>query len=129
MRLRFVVVTGLLAGCGDKLPEYGPWLLEELAPDDGFWIRTPEFEVPSGVEMQDCYFFDVPDLAGGADLWIDRAKLALNSGSHHMNVFRIKTIVNLDPANGQPIDLGGVQGTVIHGADSMECWKSSNWAD
>jgi hypothetical protein len=125
MRLRTVVVTALLAACGDNVEPYQPWLLEELSPNDGIWIRTPEFAVEPGVEIQDCYFFEVP---GDADVWIDRAKLALNSGSHHMNVFRVKTIVGLDPAAGTPIDLGGVQGTVIRGADSMECWKSANWA-
>jgi hypothetical protein len=129
MRSCFVLVTALLVACGDNIDEYQPWLLDDLAAADGFSIRTPEFEVAPGVELQDCYFFDVPDLAAGADLWVDRLKLALNTGSHHMNVFRVKTIVGLDPANGTPIELGGVQGTVIHGADSMECWKSANWAD
>ncbi|HEY5947235.1 MAG TPA: hypothetical protein VIV40_17145 [Kofleriaceae bacterium] len=124
-----LVVAALVVGCGDNIPEYQPWLLDELAPDQGFWVRTPTFEVAAGAEIQDCYFFEVPDLANGADLWVDRAQLALNSGSHHMNVFRVKTVVGLDPAAGQPIELGGVQGTVIHGADSMECWKSANWAD
>jgi hypothetical protein len=42
-----------------------------------------------------------------------------------MNLFRVNTIVNLDPAAGEPIDLGGVQGTVIRGG---ECWISPNWA-
>jgi hypothetical protein len=119
----------LAAACGDNVDPYQPWLLDELAPDQGFWIRTPEFEVPSGQETQDCYFFEVPDLDGGNDLWIDRSALALNAGSHHMNVFRVRTIVSLDPAMGQAIDLGGVPGVVIRGADSMECWKSANWAD
>ena len=125
----FLACAVLLVACGDNSAEYEPWLLEELAPADGFWIRTPEFEVAPGAEIQDCYFFEIPDVAGGADLWIDRAKLALNTGSHHMNVFRVKTIVGLDPAAGAPVDMGGVQGTVIYGADSMECWKSANWAD
>ncbi|NVB81539.1 MAG: hypothetical protein HOV81_24305 [Kofleriaceae bacterium] len=101
-----------------------------MGPADGFWIRTPEFEVAAGQEIQDCYFFEVPDIANGADIWIDRAQLALNVGSHHMNLFRVKTIVGLDPAAGAPFDLGGVHGTVIHGTDAnMECWKSANWAD
>src|SRR5687767_15974691 len=92
--MRLFLVAAVLAACTD--PEYQPWLLEELPADDGFWVRTPEFAVAPGAEIQDCYFFEVPDLAGGADLWIDRAKLALNSGSHHMNLFRIKTINGLE---------------------------------
>src|SRR5262245_54402417 len=124
-----LILAALAIGCGANVSAYQPWLLDELSPADGFWVRTPEFSVAAGQEVQDCYFFAVPDLAGGADLWVDRAQLALNTGSHHMNVFSVKTIVGLDPAAGAPIDLGGVQGTVIHGATDMNCWKSSNWAD
>jgi len=126
MRARLACLL-LVAACGDNVrPGFAGWYLEELAPEDGFWVRTPEFEVPSGTELQDCFFFQVPDLDGGNELWVDRLQLALNPGSHHMNVFRVKTIVALDPADGEPVDLGGVQGTVIHGG---ECWKSGNWAD
>src|SRR4051812_38611302 len=115
----------LLAACGDN--HVGdPWLLDELSPDQGFSIRTPEFDVAAGTEIQDCYFFQVPDLDGGNDLWIDRLELALNTGSHHMNVFRVNTIVDLDPADGAAVDLDGVPGTVIHGG---ECWKAPNWRD
>lgn len=120
----------VLAACGDNDDPYQPWLLPDLTPDQGFGVRTPEFAVPPGEEIQDCYFFNVPDLAGGADLVVDHIALALNAGSHHMNVFRVKTIVNLDPAAGVPVDLGGgITGTLINGATNQECWKSSNWAD
>jgi hypothetical protein len=125
MRHGLAFLTLLLA-CGDNIQ---PGTIPELSPSEGFSIRTPEFDVAQGTEVQNCYFFDVPDLAQGADIWIDHIKLALATGSHHMTVFRVKTIVNLDPAAGAPIDLGSVQGTVIYGADNPECWKSSNWAD
>jgi hypothetical protein len=118
-----------LAACGDNLNPVEPWILDTVEPADGFWIRTPEFPVASSTEIQDCYFFKVPDVANGADLWIDHTTLALNPGSHHMNVFRVKSIVNLDPAAGSPVDMGSVHGTVIRGADNLECWKSANWAD
>lgn len=122
-----IVVVMLLGACGDNLrEEFEPWLLDELAPEEGVWIRTPEFEVAAGEEIQDCYFVEVPDLAAGDDLWIDRFQLALNPGSHHMNLFRVNTIVDLDPANGETIDLGGVAGTVVRGG---ECWRSGNWSD
>jgi hypothetical protein len=130
--LALALALALTAACGDgaEAPTFEPWILEELSAAQGFWLRTPEFEVPQGAEIQDCYFFRVPDLAGGADLMIDRVALGLNTGSHHMNVFRVKTIVGLDPAAGAPIDLGGVQGTVIRGDDAgIQCWKSVNWAD
>lgn len=118
----------LVVGCSDD-PVYEPWILPDLSPSEGFSIRTPEFEVPAGTEIQDCYFFRVPDLANGEDVMFDRVALALNAGSHHMNVFRVKTITGLDPEAGAPIDLGGVQGTVVRGTDGDACWASANWAD
>jgi hypothetical protein len=122
-------LTILAVGCGQDSAPADPWLLETVDAARGFSVVTPIFPVAAGQEIQDCYFFKVPDLAAGTDIWIDRAKLALNTGSHHMNIFRVKTIVDLDPAQGNPIALGSVSGTVIHGADNKECWKSSNWAD
>lgn len=121
--LAAAVVTG---ACGDDLSPFEPWLLDDLAPAEGFSVRTPEFPVASGEEIQDCYFFEVPDLGGGADLMVDRLELALNPGSHHMNLFRVNTIRSLDPAAGEPVTLGGLTGTVIHAG---ECWKSGNWSD
>lgn len=126
---QLVVLLLVLAACGDNFAPYQPWILDELSPEEGVWVRTPEFEVPAGAEIQDCYFFEVPDLAGGADLMIDRVALALNTGSHHMNVFRVRTLKGLVPADGEPVDLGGVDGTVIRGADNRACWQSANWAD
>jgi hypothetical protein len=127
MRSSAFLILIFAAACGDETSE--PWILDEIAPAEGFWIRTPEFEVPPGADLQDCYFFRVPDLAGGADLMIDRVVHGLNTGSHHMDVFRVKSIVDLDPARGTPIDLGGVHGTVIRGADDVQCWRSANWSD
>jgi len=126
MRVSAVVLASLAAACGDNLtgPGFEPWHLDELSDAEGLWVRTGEFEVPAGMEIQDCYFFEIP--AGGADVWIDRFQLALNPGSHHMNLFRVNTILNLDPTAGAPIDLGGVQGTVIRNG---ECWNAPNWAD
>jgi hypothetical protein len=130
-----LILCVLAAACGDNLEPQGagdpdagfePWELEELTADQGFWVRTPEFEVPAGEEIQDCYFFEVPDLDGGNDLSIDRLQLALNPGSHHMNLFRVGTIYDLDPADGAAVDMGGVEGVVIEGG---ECWKSPNWRD
>ena len=119
----------LLVACGDNVSPVEPWILDTVEPADGVWIRTPEFTVATGTELQDCYFFKIPDTANGADLWVDHTTLALNPGSHHMNVFRVKTIAGLDPANAMPVDMGGVEGSVIHGADDLDCWRSSNWSD
>ena len=121
MRLACVLLSAGLAvaaACGDNIPSgapdagadagFQPWLLGELSAEQGFWIRTPTFDVAAGTEIQDCYFFQVPDLDGGEDLWVDRFQLALNPGSHHMNVFRVNTIYDLDPARGTPVDMGSV---------------------
>jgi hypothetical protein len=114
-----------LAACGDNNSPFEPWYLDDLTPEQGLSIRTPEFDVAAGEEIQDCYFFTIPSTVSDP-LWIDRFELALNPGSHHMNVFRVGEIRNLDPAAGEAIDLGGVPGTVIRGG---ECWKSPNWAN
>lgn len=127
MRIAIVLTAAALVACGDNHTpeEFEPWLLDELTAEEGVWVRTPEFEVAAGEELQDCYFFQVPAQADGT-LWVDRFELALNPGSHHMNVFRVNTIRNLDPMAGEPIDLGGVPGRVIRAG---ECWKAPNWAD
>jgi len=120
-----LAATMVLTACGDSESKYEPWLLDPLSAAEGMWVRTPEFDVAAGEEIQDCYFFQVPAQASGA-LLVDSIELALNPGSHHMNVFRVKTLRNLDPADGTPIDLGGMPGTVIRAG---ECWTSQNWQD
>jgi hypothetical protein len=120
-----------LVGCGQE-PDAPAWELEELADPEGFSYRVPAFEVEPGRESQNCYFVQVPDVANGEDVWIDRVLTAINPGSHHMNVFRVKTIVGLDPAAGAPTSLGKYPATVLEGSDEYQthpCWDSANWAD
>jgi uncharacterized protein YfaP (DUF2135 family) len=125
-------VLGL--GCGDdggnstdSGVEFQPWTLEALTPEQGFTVLTPQFEVAAGEEVQICYFMRTPDLNGdGSPFWIDRTLTAINPGSHHMNVFRVKTIVSLDPEDGAPVQMGEYDGTVI---SNGECFNSAAWAD
>ncbi len=119
-------------GCGSSQPPFTPWVLDDLHGTGGFSLRVPEFEVPAGHESQNCYFVKVPDIAGGQDFWVDEVLSAINPGSHHVNVFRVKTIIALDPANGKPTTLGDYDATVVEGADDYKtnpCWGSANWAD
>ncbi|HWA78252.1 MAG TPA: hypothetical protein VG937_38215 [Polyangiaceae bacterium] len=107
-------------------------MLPELSAEQGYSLRIPEFVVPSGREAQNCYFVRLPDLDDGQDVWVNRISLRMNSGSHHMNVFRVKTIVGLVPEAGEPIGLGDYSGTVVYGSDDHQnnpCWASANWAD
>jgi hypothetical protein len=92
----------------------------------GVQMRTDAFSVPAGTEVQRCYFFKVGDLAAAAGfdptqpLNVHRVEVAQKVGSHHMNLFRVRTIVGLDPA------MGAVQvGTNGKGP----CFVSANWAD
>jgi len=115
-----------LSGCPSD-PSFEPWLLDPLPADQGFTVIVPEFDVPSGTEIQSCYFFKAPDLNNGNDYWVNRTTIALNPGSHHTNVFRVRTIAGLGPDDGTPVDLGsGIQGTVV---EDGECWNSGNWSD
>jgi hypothetical protein len=81
-------------------------LLEPPPRGQGVQLTTGDFPVDPGTEVQDCYFFRVRDLAEQAGLPPDepmilhRTQIAYQPGSHHMNIFRVRTILDLDPANG-----------------------------
>jgi len=125
--MKRAVLAFLMWGCSDN-PSVGPPdapMFQDVQNDPanttGFHFATPVFDIPQGTEVQDCYFMNMPDLNNGQDYWIDHIRLGTNPGSHHMNVFRVKTIVNL----GTP-----EQGDFVHGENGMgECFKSGNWGD
>ncbi len=117
-----------LTGCdGDEpITPVDPSTLAPPPQGEGFQMETEEFQVAAGEEVQDCYFFKVSDLAksGGLDATkpvnLHRVQAAQRKGSHHMNIFRVRTVVNLGPDSGP----------VVHGKNGEgECFKSSNWAD
>ncbi len=94
----------LLCGCGDP----------PAAEDTGvITLSTGTVEVPYGSEVQNCFFFEIPI---DEPIYVNQIDFAQAVGSHHMNLFRVKTIQNLDGAPGEAV-MGG------------ECWKSTNWAD
>ena len=91
--------------------------VEQLSQQQGWSIHLPPFDVPPGVEVQDCYFFAFPDLNGdGNPVFIDRFKMGQRTGSHHMNIFRVNTVINLN----------GGDGDIVKGG---ECRISTNWSD
>jgi hypothetical protein len=92
----------------------------------GFQLQSDDTSVPQGTEEQDCYFFEVGAVAKAAGmdpaapLDLHRVQIAQRPGSHHMNLFRVRTVVKLGPATGR----------VQKGTNGVgECFKSSNWAD
>ena len=101
-------------------------LLEPPPMGQGFQMTTGQLFVEPGTELQICYFFKVRDLAikGGLppdeSVILHRVQAAYLPGSHHMNIFRVRTIKGLDPANG------AVQASVN---GSSACSISSNWSD
>jgi hypothetical protein len=119
-----------LVGCdNDETLNPKPEDAAHLAPPpsgQGFQFETEDIEIASGVEEQDCYFYKVSELAeqGGLDpskpVNLHRVQAAQREGSHHMNLFRVKSIVGLDPKNGRLQKAQNGQG---------ECFKSPNWAD
>lgn len=76
-------------------------------------LETGTFTVEPGTERQSCYFYEVPS---DEPTFVNRIAASHAIGSHHMNIFRVKTIVNLDGAPGDVVEEG-------------ECWQSGNWAD
>jgi hypothetical protein len=124
-----VLMLVALAACGEPAaeptpPEQGA-LLEPPPPGEGIQLTTGDFEVEAGSEIQDCYFFRVSDIAEQAGIPPDevilrRTQMAQRDGSHHMNIFRVRTILALSPDDG-PISRS--KNTVGPCADSV------NWAD
>ncbi|HEY0254357.1 MAG TPA: hypothetical protein VGC41_22675, partial [Kofleriaceae bacterium] len=137
---RVVVIAFLALGCGQDSggldAGFTEWSLDDLTPDQGFSLRVPPFDVAAGQEVQNCYFVKVPDINHGGPVTLNAFKSAGNPGSHHLSVFRVKTIVKLDPSAGVPVDLG--HGDVSYPATLVEghadyatnpCWDTANWAD
>jgi hypothetical protein len=120
-----VALASMMMGCPHAETNTDPADLEAPPQGQGFQIETPEIAVAQGDEVQNCYFFKVSDLLkqGGIDasgnLNLNHVQIAQRTGSHHMNVFRVKTVVGLDPTKGT------VEGKNGQG----ECFKSTNWAD
>ena len=125
----FPVALLTLVGCPGEPDAPVPPTTETLqapAAGQGFQFRTPLFQVNAGEEVQDCYFFKVRDLAkqGGLPenepVNLHRIQMVQRAGSHHMNLFRVRTIAGLDPNAG----------SVSRGLNGQgECFKSPNWAD
>ncbi len=111
MKISLLLVCAI-AACGGA-----PIEVTLDAPARGFQLASDSFEVKSGTETQRCFFFAVPG-TGSDPVYINRIVATQNPGSHHLNIFRVKSIVKLD---GQPGD------EVIDG----ECFnsKAGNWAD
>jgi hypothetical protein len=149
MKLRTTVLTSALLGtlalgaCSSP-PAVGPSSGEPSDPSQlhpppqgqGVQLMTDAFPVPADTEIQACYFFRVSDLekAAGLDptkpLNVSRVQIAQKAGSHHMNLFRVRTIVGLDPAQGTAPPKGSNAFSVQVGTNGQgQCFVSSNWAD
>jgi hypothetical protein len=103
-----------------------PAELDAPASGLGVQMKTDAFTVPAATELQACYFYKVSDLAAAAGmdptqpLDVHRVQIVQKTGSHHMNLFRVRTIKGLDPAMGSPQVNTNGQGP---------CFVSSNWSD
>jgi len=98
-------------------PPGGPVTDVTLAPpatrEKGWQLAISPFPLESGQELQQCYFFEVPY---DEPVYVNHIAIAQTTGTHHMNIFRVRTIGGLDGAHGD------------HIADG-ECWKPTNWSD
>lgn len=125
------LAPALLAGCPEE-PDPDPVPQEELpapAKGEGFQFGTGEQIVGAGEEVQNCYFFKVSDLLekGGLDpakpLNLNHVQIFQNDGSHHMNIFRVRSISTMEDA------LVPEDGPYLNKDGKGACFKSSNWAD
>jgi hypothetical protein len=110
-------------------PVEDPGHLEPPPAGQGFQMQTADIQIAPGEEIQDCYFFRIRDLAtagglpGDKSVNLHRVQIGQREGSHHMNVFRVKTIV---PDGFTDFTKDPVQ----HGKNGMgACFKSPLWAD
>ncbi len=107
--LRFAVPLIALTGLGCP----GPIDVHLAPPERGYQFSVAPFEVPKGTETQRCFFYEIPS---DEPVYVTRFEIAQNPGTHHMNVFRVRTLKGLRGAAGE---------AVVDG----ECWKSANWSD
>jgi hypothetical protein len=123
------IAFALAQGCSGQSPTppiTDPSKLSAPPSGQGVQLKTNAFDVPDGTEIQACYFFRVSDLmvAGGfgsaTSIDVHRVQVVQKPGSHHMTLFRVRTIVGLDPSNG------AVQ---VGTNGSGPCFNSANWAD
>jgi hypothetical protein len=122
-----VLWIGCLGGAvgGPSAPS-DPSQMSAPPTGQGVQMLTDAFVVKPGNEIQACYFFKVADLLkqGGMDntkpVDVHRIQIVQKPGSHHMNLFRVRTITGLDPENG-----------VVQVGDNGKgaCFVSSNWSD
>jgi hypothetical protein len=114
-----LALTAMLTACGSRItstPDAGAETVLLPPPatlDDGWQFAVPEFAVPAGSEVQQCFFFDVPY---DEPVFVKHIAIAQTEGTHHMNLFRVRTVVALDGNDGDVVQDG-------------ECWKPGNWAD
>lgn len=98
-----------------------PHVTEPLPPPaegQGFQLTTQATAIPPGTENQDCYFFRVP---AQDDVFVHKIVMRQTPGTHHMNIFRVRSL----------LDLRGEHGDVVRGGNDATnpCWRSGNWAD
>ena len=137
-----VAFLAFLAGCPGPMqmgqtdmsppPATDDVKLAPPAATEGFQLATDLTSVASGQEMQDCYFFKVPDVANGKPFYVSRIEVAQTLGSHHMNLFRQGTVLAPDAMNPS-IGLKGPSADGTGVVRSMNgkgaCFYSANWAD
>jgi len=123
----------VLPGCPDD-PETNPdpeTLLDPPPEGQGVQIRTGPQPVGAGEEVQSCFFYKVGDLmkkAGLDDskpLNVNHIQIAQNEGSHHFNIFRVRTITP-ESANGMDPN---VNTQYISKNGKGACFNSAAWAD
>lgn len=115
----YLVLVVAIAACGNASTVFqGPKEAPDVALDPptaeaGWQWKTGTFDVSNGQEVQQCFFFRVPSTE---KTFVHRIDVAQTAGTHHMNVFRVRTVKNLSGGDGD---------VVVDG----ECWTASNWSD
>src|SRR5205809_406824 len=112
MKAWAALIALVAAACGGEgvAPPRPPFTGVALDPrnKDGVHFEIPPFDVPAGQEVQDCYFLEAPDVNNGQDYFVDRIRVGMNPGSHHLTIFRVRTVTGLGTVE---------QGSVVQGGE------------
>src|SRR5262245_18455265 len=63
-------------------------------PELRWQFDIPAFSVNPGAEVQQCFFFQVPY---DTPVFVNHVEMAQTTGTHYMNIFCVRTRLNLDP--------------------------------
>lgn len=107
-RVALFAVISAVAACSEEASPPVDVLLPAPPFGRGFQLGVAPFDVGQGEEIQRCHYMRVPGEPGTVH-YVNRFEMAMNPGSHHMNLFRVaESYVTAEGlTDGQVVDCFG----------------------